>query len=541
MSFCAVRVEKLKSFVHLENAYRHNHRTSAVPNADPRRMVQNQVCIDRGPATASWHAVVGNPPRKRRSDAVLALQVTLVRSPEWVGDESEWATRSHAWIEQQFGAANVLSSVIHRDEKTPHLQALVVPLRAGVLNAKSWTGGAAKLAQLQTSYAKQMAPLGLQRGREGSAASHQSIREHYALVEQARASAPTAPRTFMGVTASSEVERVHGEALAAHTRAVAAEATAARERSDRVRAEAERDRLRKQADELRSTDLALVAELLGAEQDRSDRLRWRLPSGHCVAIEKGGMRYHTVNVGGGGRGAIDLVMLALGVDFKSAVCWLSHECGTEAATAAIRRIAGDLVHSAVALPSPAVPLPVSEHWSTVRHYLVGVRGCAARLVDQLHEAGALFADKFSNAVFVHSENSGVEMRGTGAVPFKGARGKKSGWLVRGTRPGLVVCESAIDALSVVQSTCMSAVSVGGSNLAAALRWAREWFAKGEPVYAGHDADAAGARQAAALMSAEPCVTRLAPPQGKDWNESLNLTSLADVSERPVKHGPKLTR
>ncbi len=543
MSYAILRCAKIKSPEHLGKAFRHNLRRVAVSNADLARRSENEVLVPCEDVHSAWAARVGS--RTVRKNAVRAVEVVLARSPEWVGDESAWVKRSQAWLEEQFGGPeNVLSSVVHRDEQTPHIQAIVVPIDGrDRLNCVAFLGGKAKMVRLQDSYAEAMAPLGLSRGKRGSMATHQSIREHYALLAQARASAPTPPRTVMGFPLPSESERVHGEALAAHTRAVEAEATAARERADRVRAERERDLLRKQADELRAVDLASVAERLGAERDPRDRLRWRLPSGDLVALEAGGgMRYHVVSAGGGGRGAIDLVRLALGVDFRGAMAWLAQECGTEAAAAEIRRSATAMAESAVTLPSPAVPLPVSEHWSTVRQYLVGVRGCAARLVDQLHEAGALFADKFSNAVFVHSENSGVELRGTGAVPFKGSRGTKSGFLVRGTRPGLVVCESAIDAFSVVQSTCMSAVSVGGSNLAAALRWAREWLAKGEPVYAGHDADAAGARQASALMSAEPCVTRLAPPQGKDWNESLNLTSLdADVSERPVKHGPKLTR
>lgn len=171
------RCAKIKSAAHLGKAFLHNVRTSRVTNADPERLATNEVLVPCDDVHAAWVARVGS--RTVRKNAVLAVEVLLARSPDWVGDESEWVKRSQAWLEDQFGAENVLSSVVHRDQTTPHLQALTVPIDSrGKLNCRAFLGGKAKLVRLQDSYAEAMAPLGLERGRQGSTASHQTTREH---------------------------------------------------------------------------------------------------------------------------------------------------------------------------------------------------------------------------------------------------------------------------------------------------------------------------------------------------------------------------
>lgn len=85
----------------------------------------------------------------------------------------------------------MLSAVIHRDETTPHLQFLVIPLDArGKLNARELVGGKATLSKMQTDFACEVGQdfgleRGLERGRERSQARHQTIKEYYA-----RANAP---------------------------------------------------------------------------------------------------------------------------------------------------------------------------------------------------------------------------------------------------------------------------------------------------------------------------------------------------------------
>ena len=92
---------------------------------------------------------------------------------------------------QEYGRENIAHLRLHGDERTPHLTGYVVPLDpdTGHLNARRWIGGAARCRQQQTDYAAAVAPLGLSRGIEGSTATHERVRRHYAQI-----SAPVATR-----------------------------------------------------------------------------------------------------------------------------------------------------------------------------------------------------------------------------------------------------------------------------------------------------------------------------------------------------------
>ena len=62
--------------------------------------------------------------------------------------------------------------MLHLDEKTPHLHAVVVPIREGKLTAKTILGNKKDMSQRQDRYAQAMAPFGLSRGVRGSKAIH---------------------------------------------------------------------------------------------------------------------------------------------------------------------------------------------------------------------------------------------------------------------------------------------------------------------------------------------------------------------------------
>ena len=123
------------------------------------------------------------------------------------GDEADraarlaaWAERSMTWLRERYGAANVVAAVLHKDEQTPHIQALVVPINEqGRLSAYTYTGGREKLARMQDSYAEAMRPLGLERGVKGSVAAHQTVKEFYAKIETPTLTPEIArPRPFRG-------------------------------------------------------------------------------------------------------------------------------------------------------------------------------------------------------------------------------------------------------------------------------------------------------------------------------------------------------
>jgi hypothetical protein len=69
------------------------------------------------------------------------------------------------------------------DERTPHIHAHMVPLTGdGRLSATHFLDGRRKMKELHTRYASYMEPIGLERGREGSRATHQRVQQFYASV-----------------------------------------------------------------------------------------------------------------------------------------------------------------------------------------------------------------------------------------------------------------------------------------------------------------------------------------------------------------------
>ena len=149
--------------------------------------------------------------RKIGKNQVRALRVMLSGSPEdmkrirQAGQLDAWAKDSCGWLQKTFGKENVVSAVLHLDEKTPHIHATVVPITRGerrkakLEREKNAQSGKRtyrtkkdrprlcaddvmardKLKAYQTTYAEAMAEYGLKRGVEGSEAKHISTQQYY--------------------------------------------------------------------------------------------------------------------------------------------------------------------------------------------------------------------------------------------------------------------------------------------------------------------------------------------------------------------------
>lgn len=189
MPYAIMRCKKLASMGSVAGALKHCYRERETPNADPERTPGNVHT-----AAATTDEAMGRLrsllPEKRRKDAVLAVEYLMTASPEWwdkadAKQQAEFFRQSRQWLADKYGEDRIVTATIHRDEKTPHLSAFVVPLtKDGRLSAKEFVGGRQKMRDDQTAYAKRLEPLGLERGIEGSKARHQTIRAYYAGIQQ---------------------------------------------------------------------------------------------------------------------------------------------------------------------------------------------------------------------------------------------------------------------------------------------------------------------------------------------------------------------
>ena len=206
MAYAILRTKKLTTLGNVAASLQHNFRERPTLNADPERTPLNEHhgATSTDQAMGRLRSLL---PERRRKDAVLAIEYFCGASPEWWAKVDRAAQRaffdrSLAWLRERHGADRVIAATVQYDETSPHLAAYVVPLTAdGRLSAKDFLGGRDKLRAMQTEYAARMADLGLERGIEGSCATHQRVKHHYAQIAHpakvpAITEAQLTPRTF---------------------------------------------------------------------------------------------------------------------------------------------------------------------------------------------------------------------------------------------------------------------------------------------------------------------------------------------------------
>lgn len=199
-NYCILRLAKRRTPGAAAMA-RHALRAADVSNADPMRQADNQVLAGSSTPEGVMADLRAKLPEKRRKDAVTCLDFFVGTSPEAMQSmtrkqQDQYFRRALGWIGKEFGGrANVVSAVVHRDEATPHMQVLLVPLLDGRLNAKRLVGNRGHMQALQDGFAEVVgAPEGLRRGERSSGASHTSIRQFYGAIEAAGTKDALPPR-----------------------------------------------------------------------------------------------------------------------------------------------------------------------------------------------------------------------------------------------------------------------------------------------------------------------------------------------------------
>lgn len=189
MAYAIMRAKKLATMGSVAASMQHCYRERETHNADQERTPDNQH-LGAKTTDEAMGKLRDMLPEKRRKDAVLAVEYVMTASPEWFAkatpeQEKALFQRSLQWLADKYGADRIITASIHRDEATPHLSAFVVPLTADKrLSAKEFIGDRKKMSADQTSYAAKMLDLGLERGIEGSKATHQSLKKYYAAIAQ---------------------------------------------------------------------------------------------------------------------------------------------------------------------------------------------------------------------------------------------------------------------------------------------------------------------------------------------------------------------
>jgi hypothetical protein len=536
MNFAILRTKKLKTIPNISGSLRHQYRERKTSNADPaRRGLNIESHTNSGEALAAIKARLKQL-GKIRKNGVLAVEYLITASPEWfktdaacdrdeVGTGRRYFERSLEWLRKKHGEENVICSVIHHDETSPHMSVFVVPAletpKGSRLNARAFFGGRAVMSKLQTDFAEDVgADFGLQRGIEGSQSRHTSIKKYYQQVKTAMTEIPDPDKAKSAVAKALAWDREQ------------------KSREARARALEE---LRKRSTRLREIPLEDVLAKSEIDPDRRDRNNYKTPVGRITVT---GQKFHNHTTKKGGGGAIDLVMMLNECTMPQAVQWLASTFGEGPVCEQLAVSTRQQVSKIVAGAPPLDPLKpyrsTPSTWDKVRSYLVDVRGISGKFVDYLKTKGKVWSDGRANAVFplnpvdvqsgkVGKETIGVYLRGTVGPDndFKGVRGEKGVFLLPappdsvdcpelGVPPQLAVVEAPIDAISLQELGHFKGevVATCGNPSHEVSVWLQS-IAKVKALFLATDNDLEGEKQADALG-----VGTRYKPQGKDWSEDL---------------------
>jgi hypothetical protein len=214
MPYSIFHTAKVKTPGMATSATQHNYRLELTPNADPDWGSLNEEYLNHEQRNywllASERIAELKLPRLR-GDAVHLVEVLLTASPEAFPRDAEgraqdvrktsWVQDNLTFMQQRFGKENVVGFMLHQDEITPHIHAMVVPVTAdGRLSCRD-VFSPATLRQVQTDYAAAMEKHGLQRGILYSTAHHEDVRRHYGAQQMskeklAEVAAPVKTTTF---------------------------------------------------------------------------------------------------------------------------------------------------------------------------------------------------------------------------------------------------------------------------------------------------------------------------------------------------------
>lgn len=283
MGYAVLHLEKAKGADSGMSA--HIERTIQPKNADPKRTHLNRELIQfpdgvRNRTAAIQHRLdTAGLKRKIGKNQVQAIRIVLtgaradMEQIEQTGKLDEWCQDNLEWLRKTYGAANVVSAVLHMDEETPHIHATIVPIvqterkkqkKEQTVKKKYRTKAPAprlcadevmsraNLIRYQDTYAEQMAAYGLQRGIKGSEAQHISTHEYYrSLIAQ-------------GEDLQANVTQLLEEQEKA--RLVIAEAEQAKKDLARIKSEAKTEELKNSATKTATSVLNGVNSLLGGNK-----------------------------------------------------------------------------------------------------------------------------------------------------------------------------------------------------------------------------------------------------------------------------------
>ena len=277
MGYAVLHLEKAKGADGAMST--HIERTVHPKNADRTRTHLNRELVQfpegvRNRTQAIAHRIeTAGIKRKIGTNQVRAIRVLLTGSNEDMKRMEEdgrldgWCSDNLKWLRETYGERNLVSAVLHMDEKTPHIHAAIVPIVTGERRKakKEQEDGKRKyhkkantvrlcaddlfnrqtLVAYHDNYARVMAKYGLQRGVRGSEARHTTTMQYYRDLKK------------------------KNETLETETRLLQEKKTKAQEELRQVKAEIRTDKFKSAATDTATALASSVGSLFGSGKMKS--------------------------------------------------------------------------------------------------------------------------------------------------------------------------------------------------------------------------------------------------------------------------------
>lgn len=207
-AYACLHFQSIKHLSNLHGSYNHNYRQGNSPEnvaSEKTHLNRELIPLKEGETytDAYKRRIKEGGVKSVRKNNTKAIEVMLTYNQKNVSSDfsvDAWSKANIEWLQETFGKDNVVSAVLHLDETTPHIHAIVVPVKDGKLAATELLQSTTELQKehgkrgfeyLQDKYAEKMEPFGLKRGLKKSKASHEHIQNFYnALTENINQTLP---------------------------------------------------------------------------------------------------------------------------------------------------------------------------------------------------------------------------------------------------------------------------------------------------------------------------------------------------------------
>lgn len=185
----------------IQAVHNHNMRIVIEENVNSKKSNLNEILIGTENTRSDIMSYIKNNDIViRNKDTVIFNEFVLTASPEFFFNnkngskktKSEYNDNLKEWVKTQISFlekenyGKCVNAVLHLDESTPHIHALILPIVDNKLNNKSFWRGKNSYGRLQDIYNTANSKFGLKRGEEKSKTlvDHTTLKDYRELIKQ---------------------------------------------------------------------------------------------------------------------------------------------------------------------------------------------------------------------------------------------------------------------------------------------------------------------------------------------------------------------